>query len=155
MLSEQYLALYASALSFFLKSEIDNPKGRKGGYFTVVSASTGETECDVLCVGQPEPSLPLADFAREKARRLFQNAEHISGFQSRNPDAGQWGGAVRANEQMIFSMSGMPEFVDEAINLCVAMKLQAITESRLLDIIAVSKNPYLNLIRTFASATNR
>ena len=150
MSNAEYAAIYESALEFFLKQEIDNPKGRTGGHFTV--APVGDSPNEILSVGIPLPSLPSADFAAEKAARLIQNPEHISSFQSRNPEAGQWGGAIRANDQLIFSMSGMPEHVDEAINLSVALKTGVISEARLMDIVNASRNPYLKYIRIFAAA---
>ena len=152
MKSEDVAGIYAAALDYFLAGTIDNPKGRAGGHFTVVSTTAEEDAFVVLPVGKPEAGLPTDRFAVEKASRIIGNPGHCSSFQSRNPDAGQWGGAIRANDQLIFSMSGMPEHVDEAINLAVALKSKEITEARLLEVSEASQNPYLDLVCGFAEA---
>ncbi|MBI3115544.1 MAG: hypothetical protein HYZ09_03595 [Candidatus Kerfeldbacteria bacterium] len=60
--------------------------------------------------------------AGEKIERLGRHPEHQTSRESRNPDADEWGGAVRAAD-LIFSFSGLPELGDEAVALVLAVEI--------------------------------
>ena len=62
---------------------------------------------------------PCRIFAEEKALRLMRHPEHVASRQSRDPEQKRWGGAIRAGHY-IYSLSGLPEMLDEAamIYLC-------------------------------------
>ena len=93
-------------------------------------------------------------FCQEKAKRLVQHPDHKSSWESRNPEAGQWGGAISVSAfgSLIFSMSGFPELGDEAIMLVTAeMFFKSATDvdiSNQLEAIANrSNNPYWLALR--------
>ncbi|GEM_PF-1678999 len=95
---------------------------RTGGYFCVAYAYSG------LPILIAEIGNPPADkveryltFAQEKAKRLAENPDHKSSWQSRDETKDQWGGAIRAG-RYILSFSGFPELVDEAVMLLTALK---------------------------------
>ena len=97
---------------------------------------------------------------REKANRLASFPTHCSSWQSRDPENGMWGGAVKVNG-VIYSLSGFPELGDEAIMLILAeihqvgMTQGVIAGSRVLDecekIANISKNYYWRRFRGFLS----
>jgi len=92
---------------------------RLGGFFCIANGKTGLPYL-VKVVGNPPEDKREAYFffAREKARRLAEHPEHMSSWESRNPELDQWGGAVRRGD-FIFSFSGLPELADEALILCL------------------------------------
>lgn len=67
--------------------------------------------------------------AVEKGRRLISRYDHSSSFESRDPNADQWGGAVRMNNGWIFSFSGLPELADEALMLISGVSIRWLTHS--------------------------
>ena len=95
-------------------------QGRTGGYFCLANAETG-LPLLVLPLGQVplEKAEKYLRLCQEKAKRLAEHLEHLSSWESRNPDKEQWGGAVRVGN-LIFSFSGLPEMGDEAVMLAVA-----------------------------------
>lgn len=117
--------------------------------FCVADGTTGK-----VLFGPSFAHLPAAKIGEhlvsceEKAMRLAGNPDHISSWQSRNPEMDRWGGAIRAGS-LILSMSGMREAADEALMLAVARKiLKSPEEQQLLDQIAkLSKNPYWGALR--------
>jgi hypothetical protein len=125
--------------------------GREGGAFCLANAGLG-IPYRVALVGHPNPEKvsKYVDFCQEKSRRLAFNLNHVSSWESRNPDADQYGGAIRC-QILILSFSGFPELGDEAIMLKAAQTLGGLpgdplrmgTDVGALDRIAVrSKNPY-------------
>ena len=47
--------------------------------------------------------------------------QHLSSYESRDPDKDMWGGAVSLGaREPIFSVSAYPEYSDEALSLIVA-----------------------------------
>lgn len=116
---------------------------RRGGYLTVlVRGEPGFSLCSRVGVFIDDPEQYLA-FSQEKAERL-QGLwhQHLSSWQSRDPDKGRWGGAIIA-DQLIFSFSGLPEKVDEAVVTAAAYWLGEITEySQVLKIADISRNPF-------------
>ncbi len=82
--------------------------------------------------------------ATEKCRRLESGAGqgHLTSYESRDPEGGRWGGAVRA-DPYILSFSGLPELWDEAAMLVLAICLFQLCESDVLGRISEERNPYL------------
>ena len=95
-------------------------KDRSGGYFCLADAET-VLPLLIMAVGQVpvEKAGKYLSFCQEKAKRLAEHPDHLSSWESRNPEKEQWGGAVRVGE-FIFSFSGLPEMGDEAVMLAVA-----------------------------------
>lgn len=121
-----------------------NPKPKRcGGYLTVLLRGEPQIQlCASIGVFEDDPHQYLV-YSQEKAERLrvFWH-EHLSSWQSRDPDNGRWGGAICADE-MIFSFSGLPEKVDEAVVTAAAYWLGEITEySHALQIADISRNPF-------------
>lgn len=121
-----------------------NPKPEKrGGYLTVlVRGEPGFSLCSAVGVFDADPERYLA-FSQEKAERLHSHwHQNISSFESRDPDQGRWGGAIRADD-LIISFSGLPELVDEAVVTAAAYWLSEITEyAQVLRIADISQNPF-------------
>jgi hypothetical protein len=92
----------------------------RGGYFGI-----GTTQGDVLftmAVGRILDSSAAErrlTFCVEKIRRLGNNPGHLSSWQSRDPDNGRYGGAIRTRRH-ILSFSGFPELHDEAAMVSLA-----------------------------------
>ena len=110
--------------------------GRRGFFF--VAANAQGFPLLAFPVGEipAEKFFKYAEFALEKARRLGQHSEHMTSWQSRDPDNGQWGGAIRVPGcQVIFSISGLPEDLDAAASLALAcLKYSSISYDLMLDI---------------------
>lgn len=103
----------------------------------------------------------------EKGQRLFQKREHVSSFQSRDPDAlinhngetfewGSWGGAVRLGPSegyLILSFSGLPELLDETLMLALSVRMGLLKGSKAKVIANLSQNPhFLPLMETFGKS---
>jgi hypothetical protein len=101
--------------------------GRTGGVFVHLYIDSGVplgqiVPLTVTRVGAlaPDKAKEKEVYAREKAFRLLYHPEHLASQESRDPDKEQWTGAIRAGNH-IFSISGFPELVDEAIVLYAAI----------------------------------
>ncbi len=79
--------------------------------------------------------------SQEKCTRILANG-HPTSYESREPVAGRWGGAVRG-EGYIFSFSGLPELWDEAAMFVLAIKLGQLHKSEVLRQISEERNPHL------------
>jgi hypothetical protein len=116
---------------------------RRGGYLAVlVRGEPGFSLCSRVGIFIDDSEQYLT-FSKEKAERL-QGLwhQHLSSWQSRDPDQGRWGGAIRA-DQIIISFSGLPELVDEAVVTAAAYWLGELTEyAQVLKIVDISKNPF-------------
>ena len=121
--------------------------GRSGFYACVADGGTGEILMLYSFGTIPEEKFwKYLSFCQEKAKRLAAHPEHLSSWQSRNPDNSQYGGAIRVG-RFILSCSGLPELGDEAVMLLVANmgflvlrpeNLEAVIQG----IIQASQNPY-------------
>lgn len=140
--------------------DLDKPK-RKGGYFVLLDKIRGVVLYKII-VGVPyENSMKRYwDFSEEKARRLMFHKKHFSGWQSRDFEKEEYGGAVTAprgsrglkeGKRYVLSFSGLPEMADEAICAVVAMVFHWITWGDAQKIIAVSGN---TLIKPLLEACN-
>lgn len=99
---------------------INHHEGKKGGWLCV-SNSTGQVQA-VLMIGtvpDSEKSRRYFNYCQEKAARLAEHRNHVSSWQSRDPDKDRWGGAIRCKEH-ILSYSGLSsDLWDEAIVLTI------------------------------------
>lgn len=138
---------------FLFEKQDEKWQERTGAWFCVADARTGVPLFDPSLIGQVplEKAEKYFRFCVEKAIRLANHPEHESSWESRNPDAGEWGGAVRVGDY-IFSISGYPEMGDEALMLILAevhsREDQAVIET-VTRIASRSNNPYWQRLRGF------
>lgn len=78
--------------------------------------------------------------SREKADRLAKNRSHVSAWQSRDFDSMKYGGAVKSFRGDIVSMSGLPEYGDEACCLLVLLMAGRMTIEEAKEIVKISQN---------------
>ncbi len=134
----------------------EHRKNDRRGCLTILSVPTGEIlftipfgECSEV---PPEKWDKYFELSQEKATRLFSQVNmhlpngHTSSFESRNEEEDKYGGAIYSDchhHQHIFSFSGMPELIDEAMMLVLAKKLAQDTGSAIVTKIeALERNPY-------------
>lgn len=130
-------------------------RGGEGGYFCI--ADEDGRPLIVVAVGSlsNEKATKCFDLAQEKARRLAEHPEHLTSWESRDPNALKFGGAVKdlRNYPHIYSFSGLPEKVDEALMLAIAIFATPIPKSRndeleglrqAKQIAIANDNPYFN-----------
>lgn len=87
------------------------------------------------------------ELALEKITRLAEHPDHWSSFESRNPDAWRYGGAIRLSENTsstiaFMAWSGYPELPDEAFMLALAVRSGIMTVRRAEMIALKSKNEF-------------
>lgn len=113
---------------------------KRGGYLCLAD----EKGTPLLICGIGEPDNEKVDkyfnYCQEKACRLGANPEHELSFQSRDPDNGKWGGAVRGHNY-IASFSGLPERADELLSAMVLIQRDHLHLSRAESLL--QGNPYL------------
>jgi hypothetical protein len=127
------------------------------GYFTVFDDTADFVGAGLLLVCQinicpPDDAEMYLNISQEQAKRLFSRKEDVSSFQSRNPETGKWGGAIRAAHS-ILSFSGLSEMANEALMVFVArkaiwpLKTDGWISQNEADLIAhISRNPYIHKI---------
>lgn len=128
-------------MEVFFASDYDDRPQKRGGMVTI--RDTLHDPFHVFKVGYIEDDeywRLCEKFSVEKAGRLLKLPEHISSWQSRNTKRKKFGGAVRGIH-LIFSMSGLSEYGDEAVITVAAVKLGYMTLRRALDITKISNNP--------------
>ena len=124
-------------------------EGNTGGTFCVLKtdrlvADLVSTPLFLAAVGTVSDDAAAASyrvFAQEKALRLLSRPDDVSSFQSRDESEQRWGGAIRAGSY-ILSFSGLPELMDEALMLAVALHLGLIDRVEAERIAALSHNPF-------------
>lgn len=119
-----------------------------GGYLYVLVSDIGASEPPpptvIARIGRMPPEKAEGRYrkAEEKALRLFRRKADKSSWQSRNPEAHQWGGAVRllvegadgVVKDVIISFSGHPEAWDEVLTLAIASLVNWNYQGNLRDI---------------------
>jgi len=135
----------------------DDPRwqGKTGGCFCLADGKTGAPLFPPAPIGEvpAEKAEKYLAFCQEKALRLAAHPDHLASWQSRNPDADQWGGAVRVGD-LIFSISGLPEMGDEALMLIMGELHDqhdsgAVFDPTLRQIASLTENPYWDRLREF------
>ncbi len=120
-------------------------EGKNSGYFCVADARTGDPIFGPTQVGvsPPEKVSKRVRICQEKAERLAMRQDHVSSWESREPEKERWGGAVRVGD-LIFSFTGLPELGDEAVMLVAAVEHYRNREAELraMEIVARSDNHY-------------
>ncbi|MCB9336296.1 MAG: hypothetical protein H6586_09110 [Flavobacteriales bacterium] len=140
-------------LAFFLPQVDGNNDLKQSGYFTL--AEIDGVVNRIFKIGQPpaEKVKRFLTLSQEKVERLslhIVSDKHVSSYQSRNPDKGQWGGAIVASDyenQLILSFSGLPEKLDEALCLVVAGKMKLSFDKQILEL---SQNPFYEQVKKIA-----
>jgi hypothetical protein len=116
---------------------------RSGGYLCVFSkdAKVDDPPLALFTLGLTETKKAGERFelCQEKARRLISNPRHLSSWQSRDPEEGRKGGAIRANDY-IFSFDGLTEEGDEALVLAIANALKLMSGDDMNEIARISSN---------------
>ncbi len=110
---------YANALEAFntLSQLPDHNPKEKGGYLVILSMRSGIVEA-ILLIGEcsAENASRYHRFALEKAMRLSEHRDHVSSWQSRNPEKEQYQGGVKFGDY-VHAFSGLSEKKDEVIAL--------------------------------------
>lgn len=122
-------------------SELFCPE-RTGGYFCLAYKSSGLPAL-VAEIGEvnEEKKRKYYTFAKEKAFRLSITHTLETSWQSRNEAEDKWGGAVRCGK-WIFSFSGFPELLDEAMMLVLGVRSRTINMEKAQKMANISQNPY-------------
>lgn len=130
----------------------DSPE-KVSGFFTVLDTRTGEIVKTMEIGKVPEEKREkYYKLSQEKAKRLYAHPEHLSSWQSRNPDQGEWGGSIRI-ENYIFSFSGLPELIDEALMLVLAHRFHWLDYGQGLEISFLSNNPFFQMLQLTINAS--
>ncbi len=132
---------------------------RKGCYICLMDKSGRVRLLAELGTCDPEKAKKYLLLSQEKALRLLGH-EHISSWQSRDYDNDKYGGAITAppdslgipqGKKFVVSISGLPEFGDEAVSLVTASLFHWVTIGDIDRIIAISGNPLAHpLVRACA-----
>ncbi len=116
-----------------------------GGYIVAADAQTG-LPLGSLFVGDvpDDKAARYIELAQEKPLRLAANMTklgHVLSWQSRDPEANLWGGAVYIRiGNIILSFSGFPELWDEAIGLVTASIGLNVPATSLVSLAEISSN---------------
>ena len=131
-----------------LSGNASNPD-KCGGYLAVwtvyLNNVPGSLELLARLGYTPEEKLAKRmEVAMEKCQRLDSGdgQGHLTSYESRNPEIGRWGGAVRG-PQHIYAFSGLPELWDEAAMFVLAIRLYQLDEDVVLAAISEERNPHL------------
>lgn len=144
-------------LKAFLKLPNGPRKDRNGGFLTLMVNGIIPLKVEI---GQATPSECADDFYRyseEKVRRLYENPDQISSWQSRDVVKNKFGGATRSGrgleiaENILSGFSGQLEHGNEAITLVQAIAFRWSSLSHARKVIEISENPFLDpLIKAVA-----
>ena len=129
--------ILTNLIQLFYKNDPD----RRGGYLTVLDRYGGTYT--VIGIGQI-PKLQSERCFRlslEKCNRLASHPNHLSSWQSRNPNEGKWGGAISTG-QYILSFSGLSEPGDEALVLMLSSFLCWYSLDDIKDTARISSNTF-------------
>lgn len=127
--------------------------GRTGGYLCFRDLATDAVFYAPMGKIDPLKREKYIEFCQEKALRLSRNQEHFSSWQSRVVSDSQYGGAIRTGFDEVLSFSGLPELVDEALCLAIAVIVGSLEHSAAEEIAALSSNPHFE--RVFQLACRR
>ncbi len=127
-----------------------------GGYLCAIDAERGGLLMLARVGEVHDHEVPLLmkevqGFAREKADRLLENilrggmdsSHHLTSWESRDPDHGKYGGAVRTLAPFILSFSGLPELADEAVVAYAAYREGSMSLEMAIAISNITDNHYL------------
>lgn len=127
------------------KEKYPNFQKKYGGFLCIMDRKKGKIIKTVLIGAVPAgKAARYESLAKEKAKRLFShlNEGHLTSYESRDPEADKWGGAI-LTENLILSFSGFPEDGDSFICLSTAHTLRDIKKEDEKRIIVITKTEYL------------
>lgn len=121
-------------------------QGKKIGGYACITDLTGRPLL-IMAIGEcdPDKAEKQLEFCQEKCRRLAAHHEHELSYQSRNPEQNRWGGAAQGKD-LIASFSGLPERLDEYLALTFLLKLGAIEEERIEELLMEHDNEFREMI---------
>jgi hypothetical protein len=163
MTVEEFRVLRFVLATLVAKAKIlfhDDPawQGKEGCYFCAGNRLIGTPRFGPVLIGLvPIEKAPRYQrLSAEKEHRLALHPRHLSSYESRDTDVDKWGGAVSLGvREPIFSISGYPEYGDEALSLIVAeihgarnslLAVASVAESIALR----NENPYWEPLRVAA-----
>ena len=123
-----------------------SPEKRTGGFLCLVRENGPVVGLTMIGEPSQDTAGKYEAFAREKAWRLMSLPEDQSSFQSRVPDQQQWGGAVWVSGGTL-SFSGLPEKLDEAFVVVLALRLRYLNRKKAEEIVAISQNEYWDKVQ--------
>lgn len=134
---------------FFDKVRKLHDRPGHGGYFTIADSRSGFVH-RMQGIGDPETQKVFRyqhNSAEEKVRRLAGNPEHRSSFQSADlhlpaAERTRFAGSIRVGADLIFSFSGLPELLDEAVMLVLAVRTKFLSREEAAEIAMISKNEH-------------
>jgi hypothetical protein len=121
-------------------------EGRGGGCLCIADDVNGVPVAKAF-IGNPD-ILQRGEYwelAEEKVRRLSGHPEHISSWESRDTLNKRYGGAIRTSGG-ILGFSGLPEKVDEAFCIGLALLRELLSGNEALGIISVNENQDAQLV---------
>lgn len=136
------------------RSDVKGSEENRRGYFTLMNGTNGVINFTIPFGEIPnEKEEKYFYLSQEKATRLFSYLNnHTTSFQSRNTEVDKYGGSIFVNYHTnlsIFSFSGMPELIDEAMMLVLAKKLAKDNGLHIIQKIeAYERNPYWKSLYT-------
>lgn len=148
-LQEYLIGAQLSIVQFLQIFSGEQLKNKAGGFFCMVPVRTGEntvrTPILIAELGMPdrEKRQKYFSYCQEKAARLAAHPGHLTSWESRDPDAEQWGGAIRGRKY-IFSFSGFPEMLDEIFSIAVAHELELLEDNTAQGIAGITQNQYFD-----------
>ena len=120
---DRLLTLAKEFLGTFLYEHRDLLGDRQGSCLAILDTDGTNEEVHVFDLGSmpAEKVEEKRGFAKEKVLRLQANPTHSTSFESQNVGASQYGGAIRAGNNLFVSMSGFPAYLDQefCIFLCL------------------------------------
>ncbi len=136
--------IFQQMLKHPLLEKICREEGRMGGYFCD-GPNDNEDPANRLVaqVGDPnqEKAQKYFDYCVEKECRLGQHPEDLLSRDSRVPEEGKWGGAVRGNKRR-GSLSCLPEQADEIFGYAYLVAIGDLEVPEVLDRLERSPNDF-------------
>lgn len=127
---------------------------RQGGWLVLAWSTKEESYHHLLPFLHRGVGTTLADrapkyqsYSLEKAQRLHRNPDHQTSWESRDEKLECYGGAIRANNELIVSFSGFSEQWDEAISLFVAIQVGHLDMKQAMRIANKKTRPLLQAIQ--------
>jgi hypothetical protein len=132
--------------AYLLISKLGIPD-KKSGYIAVMLRENGRLILHAQVGDCPdEKANKYRELSLEKAQRVY-DYRTISSWITRDPQEDKYGGGIAAGKYII-AFSGLPEEADEALVVALAEQLELLTSADAKNIIAVSKNSYIEKLRS-------
>lgn len=116
-----------------------------GGYLSILDNQDKEVfVCGKVGEVPEDKNLKYRTVSLEKPTRLFVHPEHLTSFQSRNPEEGKWGGAIRT-KNLLLSFSGFHEKTDTLYVIEGAKIVAEIDKQTISEILRITETQELYL----------